>query len=154
MSATKVTFQEVNEHVKEIIRLLAIDNWKPDIIVGVAKGGLYPALLLSNYFSVPIEIIKCETNEDGNVYSSTGKIDRKKRVLLIDGVNDMGDTLDRVKTVWGDRIRWGTHARIAVLYNNTASGFTEVNYTARTFTSMPHEEMSVILPWEDWWSGR
>ena len=39
--------------VSKIAREIAIGDWKPDYIVGLTRGGLIPAVMLSHYLDVP-----------------------------------------------------------------------------------------------------
>lgn len=151
MKKTYVTWSEVTDQTHEIIRKLAVDNWKPDLIVGVARGGLYPALLLSNYLNVPMEIVKCQLRDGDASFGSTGKIGRKNKILLVDDINDTGMTLHKIRHEWGDKPRWGTHARVAVLVNNATSTYTEVDYSAETIDKFVDDQW-VVFPWEDWWA--
>ena len=52
----KVHYGDV--HVREMISDIAMkmhrDNWKPDYIVGLTRGGLIPAVYLSHYLDVPM----------------------------------------------------------------------------------------------------
>ena len=73
MSAPKyfVSWDEYRGLVAEIARQISVDNWRPDYIVGITRGGLSAAVMLSHYFDVPMEALKvslrssdpsCESN--------------------------------------------------------------------------------------------
>ena len=48
----------VRAWVHDIIRAMNADGWKPDYIVGLTRGGLVPAAMLSHYLEVPMETLK------------------------------------------------------------------------------------------------
>jgi hypoxanthine phosphoribosyltransferase len=43
--------------VHKIIRDMAQDNWRPDYIAGITRGGLVPATMLSHYLDVPMHTL-------------------------------------------------------------------------------------------------
>ena len=41
-------------HLQAILRAMHKDKFVPDVIIGLSRGGLQPAVMLSNYFDVPM----------------------------------------------------------------------------------------------------
>ncbi len=70
MKKIYVTWQDIQGSVIELARQLQKDNWRPDYIVGLTRGGLIPAVMLSQYLDIPCETLKvslrdgtqCESN--------------------------------------------------------------------------------------------
>ena len=62
----KVFYKEstVRGWVHEIIRSMARDEWRPDYVVGLTRGGLVPANMLSQYLDVPMETLKVSFRDD------------------------------------------------------------------------------------------
>jgi len=52
MKKVYYSWKDVQGAVLEIARQLHQDNWRPDYIVGITRGGLIPANLLSQYTGV------------------------------------------------------------------------------------------------------
>ena len=52
MKVVKYNWAQVEGAVTDIARQLQKDNWKPDYIVGITRGGLIPATLLSQYLGI------------------------------------------------------------------------------------------------------
>ena len=48
----KVSLHQVKNNVQEILRQMHLDNFRPDYIVGITRGGLLPAIMISHYLKV------------------------------------------------------------------------------------------------------
>ena len=117
------TDAQIDNMIHDIIRQMNNDNWKPDYIVGLTRGGVIPAVKISQYLNVPMETLKvslrdggeCETNcwmaEDayGYIEASTfprpaGELNNdpalRKKILIVDDINDTGATLQWIKDDW------------------------------------------------------
>ena len=131
-------WKEVQGMCGRIARDLTIDNWRPDYVVGLTRGGLAPAVLLSHYFNVPMHALKvslrdggddgdCESNlwmaedafgyvpqEEQEVYKSRWDPKRRKNILIVDDINDSGATIAWIKQDWqagcmpGQETAWST----------------------------------------------
>ncbi len=83
---------------------LAVEEYKPEIIVGIARGGLYPATLMSHMLLTELFVIRLTRRvNDKIVYHDPVWIQRPteyligKRVLVVDEICDTGQTLRIVK---------------------------------------------------------
>lgn len=144
-----VTWADVNAQTQELIRQMAVAEYTPEVIVGVARGGLYPALLLSNYFNAPLVTVQCQLRDGDSSYSTTSPIPSGKRVLLVDDINDTGATLLKIQERWGPVVDFKT----AVLYNNESSLFQETGFSAVDINKA-EDDAWIVFPWEDWWARR
>lgn len=70
MKKVYVTWQDVQGAVLEIARKLQKDNWRPDYIVGLTRGGLIPAVMLSQYLEVPCETLKVSLRDSNQCESN------------------------------------------------------------------------------------
>jgi hypoxanthine phosphoribosyltransferase len=78
-----ITQQEFNGIVADICRNILQSGWKTDYIVGINRGGLTPAVMISHYLNIPLHTVSvslrdqlnCESNlwmaEDAFGYVST-----------------------------------------------------------------------------------
>jgi hypoxanthine phosphoribosyltransferase len=98
------------------------DNWQPDYIVGITRGGNVPATILSNMLGVRGEALKVslrdatgasESNlwmsEDAFGYVSEEErantksrwdIAKRKNILIVDDINDTGSTFNWIVQDW------------------------------------------------------
>jgi xanthine phosphoribosyltransferase len=179
---SKVYYKEstVRTWLHEIIRKMNQDNWRPDYIVGLTRGGLVPATMLSHYLEVPMETLKVSLRDDDNGPESNlwmaeeafGYVPKEeqvladfdysinaKNILIVDDINDTGATLNWIRKDWQDSCLpdhprwesvWGNNVRTAVLINNEASDFTDVDY-AGLYINKLEEPIWCVFPWEEWW---
>jgi xanthine phosphoribosyltransferase len=159
------TWQDVEHQTQEILRQLALDPWRPDYVVGLTRGGLVPANLISQYLECPMECLKVSLRDDAsqpesNVWMSEDAFEGK-HILIVDDINDSGATLNWIKQDWQgscfpnnsrwDEEIWGDTVRVATLVDNEASaGELNVSYSAVDLNKA-EEDCWIVFPWEDWW---
>jgi len=179
MKKIHVTWQDVQGSVIDIARQIHIDNWCPDYVVGITRGGLIPATMLSQYLGVRCETLKvslrdggeCESNlwMSEDAFGYVNKEDRgesgtetdpalRKNILIVDDINDTGATIAWIKKDWrssclSNHYVWdnifGSNVRFAVITNNIASN-EEVNYSANEINKA-EEDCWIVHPWEEFW---
>lgn len=178
MSKVYYSQETVNSWVHHIIRSMYAENWKPDYIVGLTRGGLVPALMFSHYLNVPMQTLNVslrdsamgpESNlwmaEDAFGYDNNPdtvlkcNADLKKKILIVDDINDSGATLNWIKEDWQSgclpnsndwEYVWHNNVRFAVMINNEASEFKSPDYVGKIINKMEKDEWCVF-PWEEWW---
>lgn len=178
MSKIYYTDKTIRGWLQDIIRDMNRDNWRPDYIVGLTRGGLIPATMLSHYLEIPLHTLNVslrdstlgpESNlwmaEDAFGYDNNpetsikSNADLKKKILIVDDINDSGATLNWIKQDWPSgclpdavdwNYVWGNNVRTAVLVNNDASNFKDVDYVG-THINKLETPVWCVFPWEDWW---
>ena len=60
------SWQDVENACVNIALQMYKDNWRPDYIVGITRGGNVPATILSNMLGVRCEALKVSLRDDGN----------------------------------------------------------------------------------------
>lgn len=120
------------------------DGFEPNIIIGLARGGLVPAVIISHILEVkmfPISYSSKIGNGEYKEYENDLPLIRTKNILLIDEISDSGNTLK--ETV--DHYKLCQHeVRSAVLYHKKGSIITP-DYVWQT---IPQDSVWIIFPWE------
>jgi hypothetical protein len=177
--------RNIRAYVQKIIRQLG--DWRPDYVVGITRGGLIPAVMISQYLDVPMHTLNIsfrdgEGGPESNLWMAEdafgyvdyegdvlpAPLDRivsspalRKNILIVDDINDSGRTLNWIKQDWPsgclphapawDNI-WHNNVRFAVIVNNEASEFKDVDY-AGTHINKLENPCWVVFPWENWWEN-
>ncbi len=155
------TNEDLEKGVQVLARLMTIDNWRPDLVVGVLRGGVIPAVYLSHWFDCPMMSIEWSTRD-----SAVGKdIDYRlverlvsgQKVLLVDDICDSGLTLDEVVANMKKMAKEFTVSKEDKKPLNLKSACLHYNIGQDTFEpDYCHIEMNkhedprwVVYPWED-----
>jgi hypoxanthine phosphoribosyltransferase len=131
----------IRNYTLEIIKQMNQDLWTPDVVLGFVRGGLVPAISISHWYDIPMIAI----NKDREFEE---RLDYDK-VLVIDDINDTGNTLDSFNTNVRPRLR---NVKYAAVINNEASKF-DVDYFGYSYNKT-EEPNWIVFPWETWWKGR
>ena len=156
------TWQQVEGACLDLARQIYTSNWRPDYIVGIGRGGLIPANLLSQYTGVKMCSLDISLRDGGDTVSNCGMADDAydgKNILVVDDINDQGSTIAWIKQDWRSsalpsHIRWDNDiwhktVRFATLTNNLASK-EEVDYSVWE-VNKAEEDCWLVYPWEDFW---
>ena len=170
------SWQEIEAQTQEILRQLQRDVWRPDYVVGLTRGGLVPATLISQYLEVPMECLKVslrdsEHGPERNLWMAEDAVgyvmhdpmcsgNGRKKILIVDDINDSGATLNWIKNDWPSGCLpndkrweevWGNNVRVATLVDNEASkSELKISYSAVDLNKA-EEDVWIVFPWEDWW---
>ena len=162
------SWQDVENQTQEILRQMALDPWRPDYVVGLTRGGLVPANLISQYLEVPMETLKVSLRDgnegESNLWMAEDAFGHgqevAKNILIVDDINDSGATLNWIKQDWQSscfptephwNFVWSNNVRVAVLVDNEASASElKISYSAVDLNKA-EEDSWIVFPWEDWW---
>lgn len=157
MKKVYVNWQDVQGYTQEILRQMSQDQWQPDYVVGITRGGLVPAMLISQYLGVPMETLKvslrgAEPDCESNLWMQQDAVDGSN-ILIVDDINDSGATLNWIQADWGRSIRWADNVRVAVLYDNESSESTHTPDYSALDINKAEDPQWIVFPWESWWCG-
>ena len=168
MNKIYYTWQDVEHHTQEILRQIHADAWRPDYVVGLTRGGLVPANLISQYLGCRMETLKVSLRDDTECESNLWmaedafghEMEQPKNILIVDDINDTGATLNYIREDWAsgcfpDNLRWtevwGQNVRVAVLVDNESSkNEIPVSYSAVDLNKA-EQDCWIVFPWEEWW---
>lgn len=113
---------DVERAVRDIAMQMYKDNWRPDYIVGITRGGLVPAVMLSHMTGIPLHTLcvqlaneELEENTESNLWMSedafgytggsalgggTSDPSKRKKILIVDDINRGGDAMEWVMNDW------------------------------------------------------
>ena len=134
--------------MNKIIREINLYGSKPDMVIGIQRGGLIPAVHLSHYYDIPLQTMTVSFRDQSNVvgFDVLAKVDPNIKTLIIDDINDSGKTFNYIK----ERNKNNKNIIYCSLVDNLNSDF-QVNYFGIEIDKK--EEQWVVFPWENWWSG-
>lgn len=106
-------------------------------VVGLARGGVVPAIMLSHQLGIKFESVTWQTRDGGlQEIGRLNNIINREKVLIVDDICDSGLTLTQVKANHPD-------ADVAVLATKVDTKL--VDFVGRTYYN---DERWVVFPWE------
>ena len=157
------TWSDVESQTQEILRQISLSDWRPDYVVGLTRGGLVPANLISQYLEIPMECLKVSLRDGGQTESNCWMAEDAavgKNILVVDDINDTGATLNWIEKDWpeGNTMYdwtniWNNNVRFAVLINNAGSEYKRIDYSSLDINKIV-EPSWIVFPWEDWWKSK
>jgi len=174
------SWQDVERACLSIALQMYNDNWRPDYIVGITRGGNVPATILSNMLGIRGEALKVslrdsggdsETNcwmsedafgyvseEEREILKSRWDLHKRKKILIVDDINDTGATFNWIKEDWqstclpdseGWNTVWHNNVRFATITDNLSSEFNgKVDYSVHEVNTA-EEDVWLVYPWEN-----
>ncbi len=126
------------------------DEWRPDFVIGIGRGGLVPAVYLSHKLDLPMLSIDHSSKVDDFADELLAKVARKSaagtRLLIVDDINDSGGTIEYIRSLLMKNGCHSEHLRFAVVINNTCSK-AAVDYWAQTIDRTADKRW-FVFPWE------
>lgn len=115
----KYTYDQFASDMLGIQQAIAHGLADYDYIVGIARGGLIPAVMLSHHFDVPLRTLHWQTRDGMRVSDMTlpNLIQEGGRVLIVDDFIDSGRTMRELLEDWGVH---RDQVEIAALFYNPA----------------------------------
>ncbi len=141
------TWEDIYEFLIELAERIGQSGFKPDIIVGVARGGWPPARILSDFLQNPnLANIKAEfyvdiykTTEEPRITQPISASVKGKNVLVADDVADSGKSLELIRKHLLEE--GASNVRICTIYYKPWSIVIPDYYAKKT-------DAWVVFPWE------
>ena len=153
------SWQDVENMCSSIVLQMYNNNWRPDYIVGLTRGGNIPATIISNMLDIPCEAMKVSFRNDDRVDKDfwLSELVQEKNILIVDDINDTGATFNWIMQDWPAgclpddphwKDIWAHNVRFATLTENLASDFSNVSYTCHE-VNKAEEDVWLVYPWEN-----
>ena len=140
----------MNGHILNIVREMYADNFRPDYVVGIVRGGAVPALHISHLLDVSCKMINVKIAGNKEFHGFKFIVDEivrhNKNILIIDDINDTGKTLNDFKEKYGKHQDF----KYAVLVDNAGSCF-ETDFAGHYINKLEVPDW-IVFPWEVWWN--
>lgn len=155
-----IDFNEVKGQVGNIARHIQKNNYKVTAVIGIVRGGLAPATMLSHYFGVPLYTLNYSLRDRNNAqtfgndaveaireaYASVGQ---DGYVLVVDDINDSGKTFNDVWNFIDEELFAPKGFIYAALLEKCTSKFDCDFYGGILMDDQCNDW--IVFPWEEWW---
>ncbi len=136
--------------VRAVGEQIGRDNWVPDFVIGIGRGGLVPAVYISHQLNLLMLSIDHSSKVAGFADELLGKVAEKSasgtRLLFVDDINDSGGTIEYIRRLLADNGCDSDNLRFAVVIDNSRSRV-RVNYSAQTIDRNVDKRW-FVFPWE------
>lgn len=155
MKIVSLDYSQVSRLTLDICRTIERSGWQPQRVVGISRGGLLPAVLVSQWFDIPMVPLNVSLRDSGECESNTWLAEDAQagmKTLVIDDINDTGATFAWIKQDWETSvykpIDWN-FVKFASVVENTASKIVS-SYSGLEINKVQDPQW-VQFPWEEWW---
>lgn len=165
MNYRKIKYRVYKELVREICFQIEDSGWRPEYIVGITRGGLLPAVMISHYFKIPCHTLGVSLRDSGSVNESnlwmSQDASEGKKILVVDDINDSGETLNWIKNDWETSALpknidtwnsiWNKSVKFAAVFDNTSSkAKVAIDYFGEQIDKEETNDW-IQFPYEEWW---
>jgi hypoxanthine phosphoribosyltransferase len=141
-----VTWEEVDEQVAYLAAKLT--KHSPDVIVGIARGGLIPAVMLSHLFNVPLVVINLSYRDKkaghSNLTDQLLELNKYKKAVVVDDICDSGKTFEELKKYFN--VMLTNNVRFVSLFAKKTAEF-KPDVVADVINKKDDHKW-IVFPWE------
>lgn len=131
--------------VTKICRDISNSHWRPNYIVGINRGGLVPAVMLSHYLNIPMKTLMVSLRDGGERVSDCGMAEDAlgypKQERFVADENDVGAVLDAASNLL--EMPESPYKNILIV--------DDINDTGATFNWIMNDWRSSCLPNDEDW---
>ena len=123
-------------------------NWMPTIILGINRGGCIPGVYLSHRLNIAHEVLDIRLR-DHTTKPNLSVLEKafafQKKILIIDDINDTGETFKFILDKFG---KGDGRIKFAALIHNKPSKVT-IDYLGYEIDKSK-DPAWIVFPWEEW----
>lgn len=150
-----LNYQDINNMLNTMHRQMALAGYKPDVVVGLVRGGLIPAVHVSHYFNVPLVAFKYSLRDHPGSDPITKVIEvlrNGQNVLIVDDLCDEGHTLHEIHEAIKAELPFAPmismdQIKTAVLQHNLGATLFSPDYCGEEINKIEKPEW-IVYPWE------
>ncbi len=143
MNKLVIKQHELDGLVSKLCRDIIISGWRPDYIVGITRGGLIPAVMISQYLNVPMHALGVSLRDgdggESNLWMASDALGPNSRERFVEDENDVAGVLEAAS----DLLEAGTYKEILLV--------DDINDTGATFNWIMNDWRSGCFPGDDSW---
>lgn len=148
MKYISYTWDHFNNDIIRLEQQIIDSKFKPELVMGITRGGACLATALSYKMNIPVVYINPKEIEDDFIIYET-------RILIVDDINDSGKTIQMIRNNLSEYIVMRNNAieeddiKFLTLYNNVTS-ISKVNYSLYQMDKSKDEDKDtwIRFPWE------
>ncbi len=144
MNKLIINQRELNCLVSKICRDILLSGWRPDYIVGITRGGLIPAVMISQYLNIPMHTLEVSLRDGGeqesNLWMASDALGPNSRERFVEDENDVAGILSAAS----DLLESGTYKEILLV--------DDINDTGATFNWIMNDWQASCFPDDDSWN--
>lgn len=126
----RISWNQLQGMTERLYDLVTASEFSPYIIVGISRGGLLPASILSHMFSVPMIPIVWSTRdferkEITRVREIKDWVEESRNILVVDDICDTGKTFSEISSRAQSKNQVGAlnHLRFSSIHVRKTSNF-------------------------------
>jgi hypoxanthine phosphoribosyltransferase len=134
----KVTHKDVTKILKGILRESSQALGDIEFVVGISRGGLFPAMVVATILEKPLVVAYIDKQD--NVYFDRTEWVKNKKVLLVDDIVRTGKTMGKIKDLL---VKEG----VASVTTLAPYCLKAANRHAPDYSKITHED--IMFPWDE-----
>jgi xanthine phosphoribosyltransferase len=150
MNKFPITQSEFKAHIHSICQQIAASKWQPDYVVGISRGGLTAAVMISHYFNVPMKPLQISLRDGGDCVSDCGMAEDAlgypKQEIDVNDPDDLASMLDAASSL----LEQGSNIKNILVVD-------DINDSGATINWLMDDWRSSCLPndpdWEEVWNN-
>ena len=147
---TPIAQEQFVADIRTLAEALGSDQWRPDFLIGIGRGGLVPAVFLSHATGLPMLSVDFSSQVDDFSEAPLVRLAARtragERLLFLDDINDTGRTIAQLRNTLAAAGAVAESVRFATLLVNIRSG-ERIEYRAREIDRAVTKDW-FIFPWE------